>query len=32
MCCPRSEFLIGDYDVKMGEIGGAQFYIRGSPY
>ena len=32
MCCPRSEFLIGDYDVKMGEIGGAQFYISGSQY
>ena len=23
MCYPQGEFLIGDYDVKMGEIGGA---------
>ena len=22
-CYPRGEFLIGDYDVKLGEIGGA---------
>jgi hypothetical protein len=26
MCYPKGEFLIGDYDVKMGEIGGAPFY------
>ena len=32
MCYPRGEFLIGDYDVKMGEIGGAPFYISGSQY
>jgi uncharacterized protein len=25
MCYPKGEFLIGDYDVKMGEIGGAPF-------
>jgi hypothetical protein len=29
MCYPKGEFLIGDYDVKMGEIGGAPFYISG---
>jgi uncharacterized protein (DUF779 family) len=32
MCYPAGEFLIGDYDVKMGEIGGAPFYISGSQY
>ena len=32
MCYPKGEFLIGDYDVKMGEIGGAPFYISGSQY
>jgi uncharacterized protein len=29
---PKGEFLIGDYDVKLGEIGGAPFYISGSQY
>ena len=32
MCYAQGEFLIGDYDVKMGEIGGAPFYISGSQY
>ena len=32
MCYPASEFLIGDRDVKMGEIGGTPFYISGSQY
>ena len=32
MCYPKGEFLIGDYDVKMGEIGDALFYISGSQY
>ncbi len=27
MCYPRGEFLVGDSDVKLGEIGGAPFYI-----
>ena len=27
MCYPASEFLVGDNDVKLGEIGGAPFYI-----
>jgi uncharacterized protein (DUF779 family) len=32
MCYPRGEFLIGDNDVKLGEIGGASFYISRSQY
>ena len=32
MCYPKDEFLIGDYDVKLGEIRGAPFYISGSQY
>ena len=32
MCYPQSEFLIGDNDVKLGEIGGAPFYINRSQY
>lgn len=27
MCYPQGEFLVGDNDVKLGEIGGAPFYI-----
>ncbi len=27
MCYPRAEFLIGDGDVCLGEIGGVPFYI-----
>jgi uncharacterized protein (DUF779 family) len=27
MCYPQGDFLIGDNDVKLGEIGGAPFYI-----
>ena len=29
MCYPRGDFLIGDRDVQLGEIGGAPFYISG---
>ena len=32
MCYPQGEFLIGDNDVKLGEIGGASFYISRSQY
>src|SRR5271167_2682257 len=32
MCYAQGDFLVGDYDVKMGEIGGAPFYISGSQY
>lgn len=27
MCFPEDEFIVGDHDVRMGEIGGASFYI-----
>jgi len=27
MCYPRGEFLVGDSDVKLGEIGGTPFYM-----
>jgi uncharacterized protein (DUF779 family) len=32
MCYPRNEFIIGDNDVKLGEIGGSPFYIGGAQY
>ena len=32
MCFRRGEFLIGDSDVKLGEIGGAPFYIGAAQY
>jgi uncharacterized protein len=32
MCYPRGEFLIGDYDVELGSIGGQPFYIGGDQY
>ena len=32
MCYPQGEFLIGDHDVRLGEIGGMPFYISGSQY
>ncbi len=27
MCYPTSDFIVGDRDVRLGEIGGAAFYI-----
>ena len=27
MCYPQSDFILGDRDVLLGEIGGAPFYI-----
>lgn len=27
MCYPQGEFLVGDNDVNLGEIGGAPFYM-----
>ena len=30
MCYPRGEVLLGDHDVKLGEIEGQPFYISGS--
>lgn len=32
MCYPRGEFIIGDRDVRMGEIGGAPFYMSESQF
>ena len=32
MCYPRSEFMIVDHDVLLGEIGGVPFYIGGKQY
>ena len=32
MCYPRGEFIVGDRDVKMGEIGGAPFYMSESQF
>lgn len=28
MCFPQGEFLVGDHDVLLGEIGGCPFYIH----
>lgn len=27
MCYPRGEFLVGDSDIQLGEIGGCPFYM-----
>ncbi len=32
MCYQEGEFLIGDYDVRLGEIGGAGFYMSQAQY
>jgi len=32
MCFPLGEFLVGDSDVQLGEIGGAPFYMSRSQY
>ncbi len=32
MCYPRGEFLIGDQDVLLGEIGGQPFYMGASQF
>ena len=32
MCYPADEFLVGDYDVRLGEIGGVPVYISGSQF
>ena len=32
MCYPVNEFIIGDRDVKLGEIGGMPVYISSSQY
>ena len=32
MCYPVSEFMVGDHDVLLGEIGGAPVYISASQF
>jgi len=32
MCYPRGEFLVGNNDVQLGEIGGAPFYMSRSQF
>lgn len=32
MCFAQGDFIVGDHDVKMGEIGGMPFYISGSQF
>lgn len=32
MCYPQEEFLVGDNDVCLGEIGGAPFYMSGAQF
>jgi len=32
MCFPTNEFMVGDSDVKLGEIGGVPFYMHRSQF
>ncbi|UKE69559.1 DUF779 domain-containing protein [Xanthomonas cerealis pv. cerealis] len=32
MCYPQDDFIVGDRDVQLGEIGGAPFYIGASQF
>ncbi len=32
MCYPTDDFMVGDTDVKLGEIGGVPVYISGSQF
>ena len=32
MCYPLGEFTVGDSDVKLGEIGGAPFYMSAAQF
>jgi uncharacterized protein (DUF779 family) len=32
MCYPQNDFIVGDRDVQLGEIGGAPFYISASQF
>jgi uncharacterized protein (DUF779 family) len=32
MCYPEDDFIVGDRDVLLGEIGGAPFYISASQF
>ena len=32
MCYPVGDFILGDADVRLGEIGGAEVYIGGQQF
>ncbi|WP_163152379.1 DUF779 domain-containing protein [Anoxybacillus sp. MB8] len=32
MCYPQGEFMVGDSDVLLGEIGGCPFYMHAAQY
>lgn len=32
MCYPQGDFLVGDQDIRLGEIDGAPFYMSASQY
>ena len=32
MCYPQGDFIVGDADVKLGEVGGAPVYIGAAQY
>ena len=32
MCYPEGEFILGDQDVRLGEVGGAPVYIGGAQF
>lgn len=32
MCFPQDEFIVGDHDVHLGDIGGAPFWISGPQF
>jgi uncharacterized protein (DUF779 family) len=32
MCYPQGDFLVGDNDVRLGDIGGAPFYIGAAQF
>ena len=32
MCYPRKEYMVGNSDVKLGEIGGVPFYMNDDQY
>jgi uncharacterized protein (DUF779 family) len=32
MCYPQDDFIVGDNDVRLGEIGGAPFYMSPSQF
>lgn len=32
MCYPQDDFIVGDRDIKLGDIGGAPFYISSQQF